>query len=319
MTSAKISVAMCTWNGEQFLADQLASIAQQTRLPDELVVCDDQSTDRSVPILRDFAARAPFPVNVIVNAQNLGYAANFSQAARICSGDLIAFSDQDDIWFPNRIERSAQEFANRPEVILVFSNADLIDEQNRPLRKTLWGRVGFTAQRKQDLLHQKFVVLAKYRFVTGATVMFRSSLRPHIFPIPSGWVHDEWIVLMAAAFGKIWPIDEPLIRYRIHASQQVGLRNKLKQRTQGMHWARLAESARELQEMCNALAFKDATSRSVLPAYQQHLEFLRFRAGLPAAPASRLMPVLTRTVDYEVHASGWKSVLKDLVTPRPRS
>ncbi len=311
---------MCTWNGERFLAAQLASITEQTRLPDELVVCDDQSTDCTVSILRDFAAKVPFPVTIIVNRQNLGYAANFAQAIGKCTGDLIALSDQDDIWYPNRLERSGQEFANHPEAIVVFSDADLIDEKNRGLRKTLWQRVRFTGQRKQDLLRGRFVVLAKHRFVTGATVMFRAALRRYILPIPLGWIHDEWIVLVAAAHGDLRPIDQPLIRYRIHGSQQVGLRNKLKQRMLGKHWARLAESARELQEMCAALVAMDPeATRPVLQAYEQHLEFLRFRSNLPASPTQRLVPVMTHLPGYGVHASGWKSALRDLIIPRPRS
>jgi len=311
---------MCTWNGEQFLAGQLASITQQTRLPDELVICDDQSSDCTVSILRDFAATAPFPVRVVVNPHNLGYAGNFAQAINLCTGNLIALSDQDDIWYPGRLERSAQEFANHPEAVLVFSDADLIDEKDQPLNETLWRRIGFTGTSKQDLLQGEFVVLARQRLVTGATVMFRATLRPHILPIPAGWIHDEWIVLLAAAYGDLLPIDLPLIRYRIHGSQQVGLRNKLKQRTRGKFWARVAESARELQEVCDTLAAMDSeATRRVLPAYEQHLEFLRFRANLPAWPPLRLLPVMTHLAAYGVHASGWKSALKDLVIPRPRS
>jgi glycosyltransferase involved in cell wall biosynthesis len=316
----RVSVAMCTWNGERFLAGQLASILEQTQLPDELVVCDDQSTDRTVSILRDFAAKAPFPVKINVNQRNLGYAANFAQAIGMCTGDLIALSDQDDIWYPRRLERSGQELADHPEAILVFSDANLIDENDQPLNETLWRRVGFTGRNKQDLLQGKFVVLARQRFVTGATVMFRTALRKYILPIPSGWIHDEWMGILAAAYGDLRPIDQPLIRYRLHGSQQVGFRNKLKQRTRGKFWARVAESGRELQEVCDALAAMDpqATPR-VLPAYQQHLEFLRFRSSLPASPPKRLQPVMRHLADYGVHASGWKSALKDLVIPRPRS
>jgi glycosyltransferase involved in cell wall biosynthesis len=311
---------MCTWNGERFLAAQLASITQQTRLPDELVVCDDQSSDRTVSMLREFAATASFPVKVIVNPKNLGYAANFAQAISICTGELIALSDQDDIWHPNRLERSAQEFVDHPESMLVFSDADLIDVKDRPVKRGLWRRVGFNSRRKQDLLQRRFVVLAKHRFVTGATVMFRATLRQHILPIPPGWIHDEWIVLIAAGYGDVRPIDQPLIRYRIHPSQQVGFRNKLEQRTRGEHWSRLAESARELQEMCDALgAMPQTADRPALPAYRQHLEFLRFRSHLPAARSQRLRPVLTHLSAYDIHASGWKSVLKDLIIPRPRS
>jgi glycosyltransferase involved in cell wall biosynthesis len=218
----RISVAMCTYNGERFLHQQLDSIARQTRLPDELVVCDDRSTDRTLAIVREFAASAPCPVRVFENQANLGFAANFEGAIRRCDGDLIALSDQDDVWYPTRLERSEREITEHPRAGLVFSDADLIDEQDRLLGQTIWQRLGFVGERKQALLAGRFIVLAKHRFVTGATVMFRADLRDRVLPIAAGWVHDEWITLITAAFYDLRPIDQPLIRYRIHGSQQVG-------------------------------------------------------------------------------------------------
>jgi glycosyltransferase involved in cell wall biosynthesis len=320
MPPLKISIALCTYNGERFLPQQLSSIRQQSTVPEEVVVCDDGSTDRTVAILREFAASVPFPVRIFENQTNLGYAANFEQAIRICGSELIALSDQDDIWHPHRLERSRQEFTDHPEVGLVFSDADLIDDEGHETGSRLWQKLKFNGRRKRELLAGKFVVLAQYRFITGATLMFRASLRPRILPIASGWIHDEWIALMAAAFSDLRPIDQPLLRYRIHASQQVGFQNKLERRAQGKHWVRLAESARELQEVCDALAAMDPeATRPVLPAYQQHLEFLRFRLNLPRSPAQRLLPVMKHLPGYGAHASGWKSALKDMVIPPPRS
>lgn len=92
----RISVALCTHNGSAYLTEQLASIAAQTRLPDELVVCDDRSSDDTPRLLADFAARAPFPVQVVVNSENLGSTAKFAKAISLCQGDFIALSDQAD-------------------------------------------------------------------------------------------------------------------------------------------------------------------------------------------------------------------------------
>lgn len=318
----RISVALCTFNGEPFLAQQLSSIAEQTRLPDELVVCDDRSADRTVAILREFAASVSFPVKIVQNASNLGSTQNFEQAIRLCSGDLIALSDQDDIWYPMRLERSEQEFAAHPRAGIVFSDADLMDEHNRPTGQTLWQRLGFAGNTQRELLISRYVILAKHRFVTGATVMFRAALRDRCLPIGAGWIHDEWIAMIVAAFADLIPIDQPLVRYRIHSSQQVGFVNKLKQRVQGetrgkRHWRRVAESAKELGQMCEALSAMDLDrGRDVLAAYRQHLQFLCFRSVLPAKRLARLGPVLTRYGQYRVHASGLRSMLKDLVLER---
>jgi glycosyltransferase involved in cell wall biosynthesis len=316
----KISVALCTCNGERFLPQQLASIRQQSTVPEEVVVCDDGSTDRTVAILREFAASVHFPVKIFENQTNLGYSANFEQAIRICEGDLIALSDQDDIWHPHRLERSRQEFTDHPEAGLVFSDADVIDDEGNGTGDTLWQKFKFTGKRKRELLAGNFVILAQYRFITGATVMFRASLRPHILPIASGWIHDEWIALMAAAVSDLRPIDQLLIRYRIHASQQVGFQNKLQRRAQGNHWRRLADSVRELEQLCDVLAAMDPYQRpEVLLAYRQHLKFLRFRSNLPASRGLRLVPVLAHLPGYAEHASGLKSAVKDLVTSPLRS
>ena len=155
-------------------------------------------------------------------------------------------------------------------------------------------------------------------------MMFRATLRERFLPIGVGWVHDEWITLVVAAFSDLRPIDQPLIHYRIHGSQQVGFQNKLEQRAQGTapaekHWGRLAESVKELQQMTDFLSpMVREEKRGVLPAYQQHLQFLSFRYGLPSSRLARLVPILRNLTQYEIHASGFASVVKDLALARSR-
>src|SRR5688500_9098173 len=98
MPRVKISVAMCTYNGAQFLRTQLESIIAQSRAPDEIVVCDDCSTDETRALLKQFAAESLVPVSLHFNEQNLGSVRNFEQAIRMCNGNVIALSDQDDVW-----------------------------------------------------------------------------------------------------------------------------------------------------------------------------------------------------------------------------
>ena len=101
----KISIALCTYNGEKFLREQLDSFSVQTRLPDEVVVGDDCSTDRTVEILEEWAKTAPFRVEIVRNPQNLGYEKNFEQTMLRCTGDVIFPSDQDDVWLPEKLSR----------------------------------------------------------------------------------------------------------------------------------------------------------------------------------------------------------------------
>src|SRR5687768_17349654 len=99
----KISVAMTTYNGASYLREQLDSILAQTRMPDEVIVCDDRSTDATPELLREYSARAPVPMTIVFNEQRLASTKNFEQAIRLCSGEIIALSDQDDVWYPHKL------------------------------------------------------------------------------------------------------------------------------------------------------------------------------------------------------------------------
>src|SRR6266436_7212118 len=120
MSDYRISVAMCTYNGARFLPRQLESIATQTRLPDELVVCDDGSSDESVAIVRWFANSAPFTVRLEINERNLGSTKNFGKAIGLCEGDIIALADQDDVWKPLKLAVLETALKNYLEAGYVF-------------------------------------------------------------------------------------------------------------------------------------------------------------------------------------------------------
>jgi Glycosyl transferase family 2 len=329
----RISVALCTYNGAQFLSKQLASIQRQTRLPDELVVCDDLSTDSTMEILRDFAESVSFPVRVIQNEQNLGSARNFEQAIRLCRGDLVALCDQDDIWYPTRLERSEQELTTHPEAGLVFSDADLIDDQDRLLGSRLWPTFQFTEKSKRQLLAGEHDLCVKSRFVTGATVMFRTNLRTRCLPVAPGWIHDEWIVATSAVFSDLRPVDEPLICYRKHASQQLGTNLQVSTlekarefwsmmssaETSTRHWNFLSRRTRNTQTLCDTLALLSLNERewSHLSSYQIYMQFLTSRSNLPRRRMARLYPVIRNFSQYlGLGESGWKDAMKDLLLSR---
>ena len=107
---ASTSIALCTYNGERFLSQQLESLAAQTILPDELVICDDASSDSSLRILEDFAQKAPFIVRIFKNPKNLGYIKNFEKAIGLCSMDVIFLSDHDDYWESEKLNQVLKVF-----------------------------------------------------------------------------------------------------------------------------------------------------------------------------------------------------------------
>ncbi|MFT6754528.1 MAG: glycosyltransferase involved in cell wall biosynthesis, partial [Candidatus Azotimanducaceae bacterium] len=123
----KISIALTTYNGAAYLQAQLNSYLVQERLPDELVVCDDVSTDETVTILEAFKKTAPFQVRVIINELNLGFTKNFEKALLNCSGDLVFLSDQDDVWYPEKILVVVKAFLLNPDKYLLIHDGDLVD------------------------------------------------------------------------------------------------------------------------------------------------------------------------------------------------
>lgn len=222
----KISIALCTYNGEKFLSDQLESFLHQTRLPDELVVCDDASSDSTLEILEDFAKKAPFEVRIFRNDKNLGSTLNFEKAIKLCTADIIFLSDQDDVWLPKKIETIESEFLKSESVGMVFSDAELIDEDSKPLRKRLWDFYFPLRKRKKASEEGFFKILLEANVVTGATMAFRANLREAFLPIPTDLpnvIHDGWIAMCLSILAEVKFIEEPLVKYRIHRGQQIGV------------------------------------------------------------------------------------------------
>ncbi len=228
MANLKVSVALCTFNGENYLKKQLDSIFNQTHLPDELVICDDASRDSTLGILRSYRDAHPDIIRLIENKQNLGYKKNFELAISLCGGDIILLSDQDDIWMPYRIQLSIAALNQHPEHSYVFSDAQLIDSDDKPLRNSLWSSINFNHPKQKIFANPSLqaAFLSQKNYVTGATLAFRSKCRELVLPIPTAenLIHDHWIALVLSLTGHYGiAIATPLISYRIHEKQQVGI------------------------------------------------------------------------------------------------
>jgi glycosyltransferase involved in cell wall biosynthesis len=222
-TAFSVSVCMCTFNGERFLETQLQSILNQTQKPYELVICDDGSTDGTTRIIEKFARIASFPVRLYKNSTTLGYAANFDRAISLCDGTLIALSDQDDIWYPHKLQRQASILLNNFDIGGVFSDGDLLYAATKH-RRTLWKSIGFRPQKQRRMMNGAATeVLLHENVVTGMTLIFRSSLRNTLLPIPKGWIHDAWLAWMLSLHSQLYPCPDRLVGYRVHESQQVGV------------------------------------------------------------------------------------------------
>lgn len=228
-----LSVVMATYNGARFVREQLDSLSRQTRLPDELVVCDDGSTDATVDIVTDFARQAPFPVQVKRNAERLGYADNFLHgAATWCQGEIIAFCDQDDVWHEQKLERCAAALCSAPDRLLAVHAAEFVDADLRPLR-TRYARGPmrlFTARRRGRPRVVDPLRLDPFWVPSGYTMVFRARLgrdvdwrqRPLSHMVDGPMPHDQWIYFLAIVLGRIVLLPERLALYRQHGANLFG-------------------------------------------------------------------------------------------------
>jgi hypothetical protein len=215
-----VSVALATFNGERYLAAQLESLAKQTLRPLELIAVDDGSSDHTVEIIRSFAASAPFEVRLTQNSTRLGYRENFMKAAAFCSGDLIAFCDQDDVWHPDKLVRTQQAFED-PELLLAYHNSELIDEGDAVLGAA-FGKRGMTFS---PLGTRPWLVVPGHaqvfrRSLLKLTPLHSESLDPYAIDQPMP--HDQWSVFWASVLGKIRYLPDSLTQYRQHAANTSG-------------------------------------------------------------------------------------------------
>ena len=225
-----VSVVMATFNGAEFLDEQLESLVTQTQLPDELVVVDDASTDGTQNLLRAFARRAPFPVQIVEQPYHVGTSPNFEEGIVRSTGDLIAIADQDDRWRPDKIAVMANRMAREPDVLMAFSDAVLIDAEGKQIGGSRWRVSGFSPGVWRQMALDPFGPMLGRQVVSGCTMVFRRELVPAISPMPAGVhpalgdiMYDRWISLVAAAVGPVMTIPERLIEYRIHPGQQIGI------------------------------------------------------------------------------------------------
>lgn len=221
-----LSVALCTYNGEKYISEQLQSIATQTVLPDELIICDDHSTDATVGYINRFAEAAPFPVRIYCNDVSLGVIHNFEKAISLCMGDYIALSDQDDVWLPDKIEKSMalmkSEEAKHAEgntPILVHTDLKVVNENLDIMSSSLMHLQKFHNENSQQALRTLLV----QNYVTGCTVVINRKLKEIATPFPINIImHDWWLALFAASEGEIAFLDESTILYRQHGANAVG-------------------------------------------------------------------------------------------------
>jgi hypothetical protein len=334
-----ISVVLCTYNGERWVAELLDSIAAQRRLPDELVVQDDASTDGTADIVREFARRAPFEVRLELNEHRLGSTDNFAAALARSRGRFVALADQDDVWYPNKLEILVAELELDPTITMAFSDADLIGEDGRVIGRRLWDTrlVGRILRGRAVVSEELF---ARRALTTGCTMVVRRRAITAALPFPpelesdvAPMRHDRWLSLVSAAVGTARALPEPLLAFRVHPAQETGvlLRPDLRRALGGAAVRAIrrpawegAEGHRDRAAQLDAAAGRaddlgDFEEARTLRAIADHH---RSRARRKGNARERVSSVLSeaRAGGYRHEPFGWAAVAADVVrAARPES
>ena len=255
---------MATYNGARFINAQLDSIGRQRLPPDELVVTDDGSTDDTVALVERFASRARFPVRIHRNPRRLTYRDNFMHNASLCRSDLIAFSDQDDVWHEDKLQRAAALFDDA-EILLVHHDAYVVRD-GMPKGE----RLGKPIQPPPLLepmtspawaFSQGFTQMVDRRLVQFSALWPRSICR-YDLSLPDS--HDRWFFFLASVLGRIGFIDSPLADYRQHGQNVFGI----PQRRAG-RFERIRSVLENRSEVFDDLRHQSARRAEILAAIAQ--------------------------------------------------
>jgi len=319
-----LAVALATYNGATYIAEQVASILGQEPSPSELVIADDGSTDGTLDLALAEAERAGVQPRILATGGRYGVTANFERAVLATSSELIALSDQDDRWHPGRIARLTGLFEADGTLLLVHTDARLIDADGEPLGRTLFESLEVSPQEFEDEEQGRaFHALLRRNLATGATVVFRRSLLEAAAPFPREWVHDEWLAVIAASIGRVDVVRHATIDYRQHGANEIGVAAP----TLSRKIARVLEPRGDRNHVLAnrfrilVARLEDLGDRVPAPYVREAKEKALFearRADFPANRLRRAIPVLrlALTGDYRRYASRRRAdVLRDLVQP----
>lgn len=221
MSNLEYSVALCTFNGEKYVSQQLESIINQSIKPKEIIISDDGSKDKTIEIVGQILENSGVAYQILINNEEHGVTNNFRNAISHCAGPIVFTSDQDDQWHLDKAKIMLDVFEKNSKALLVFSDGELVDADMNLLNCSVWKAVGI----KEEFLRENnwFHYLLNTCLVTGAAMAFRKSLYDSVNTIPKEWLHDGWLAWCAVASDGLVPCEQRLFYYRQHSNNVVGM------------------------------------------------------------------------------------------------
>ncbi len=226
-----VSVVMATFNGEKFVAEQLDSLRSQTYPVDEVVIIDDCSTDSTAEIVRNYIKEHDLSWQFSVAEKNSGYKRNFYNCLAKASGDIVFLCDQDDIWYENKIEKMLSVFKNHPECLAVNSSFDIVGKQGEMLQRfeadngkaSNHGLIGVPIA-ENGVYNVDVITVAMSNVSPGCTAAFKKDIVSEYLKASECKIPHDWeLNLIAANRNGLAFYNQPLIGYRIHGNNTIGL------------------------------------------------------------------------------------------------
>lgn len=311
----KISIALCTYNGAKYLEEQLKSLAEQTLKADEIIICDDNSSDNTVNIINRY--KDNLNIKLTLNKVNLGVTKNFEQAISLCSGDFIFLCDQDDVWHKDKIKIMSEKMIEEKtgicccDGIVCDKNLKQIDSY------TLWNTSGLS---RIDLNRfSPYSLINNYCF-TGMALCFRKNFTKYFMPLSENAVHDEWIAFIISCFSKVSFVNQKLVVYRQHSEQKIGINSikSLKEIWKFLRSCKIADMEKETRKFEDlALKLKQLEMETnLITAIENKIKHLKRRTSRSKFRFFVLTAELI-SGQYKKYSNGtYKAFLKDLFSGR---
>ncbi len=249
-----LSVALCTYNGEKYIEEQIRSILEQTVPVDEIVVCDDGSTDNTVAIVARLADVSTVPIRLHRNDAGLGVVGNFKKATALCQGDIVFYSDQDDRWHLDKVAEVTDYFKYHPDCSVVFTDALIINSEGEYKEK--YGNLfQMTFQKEEQRMFHAGMELESFlarNHATGATMAVKRNFLEEAHPFQlctKNILHDYALALRATELGVLGVIHKPLIDYRRHDRGQTIF--EIPEAGKASKWYTYYDHIRELWPNCD--------------------------------------------------------------------
>lgn len=288
MQNSTVAVLIATYNGEQFLKEQLESILSQTYKNFKIYISDDSSSDSTAEILKYYKTKYPQKVFYSVNEKNIGFVKNFEKLIFECKEEYIALADQDDIWYAQKLEKQIEQikkleaaYVSMP--MLINSDLEMIDKKGKITNSSYFRFRGYKLKNdRKDLGHA-----LGPSGIMGNTLLFNWQLRNIVLPFPDTLdVHDYWIGLNCELFGKRKTLSEPLIKYRIHEKNYSNALDKLTKKSNIFFWLNRdiklpnMETNRKLFLPNLILKISNKKDLDIVNAYIDYLEFNKNRVKI---------------------------------------